>query len=268
MNLGPFLWLCAFSITFSTAGLAQPRPQVLVLGTYHMANPGRDVHNISADDVLSPRRQSEIARLLDVLRQFRPTRIAVESSVTSRRVAIDYADYLKGNYSLSRNEIDQIGFRLARTLGHARVYPVDADGEFPYLRVRNYAEANALSERFSALESAAGEAVRRQAEILRNGTVLETLLYMNSDSVVAQSLASYDAFVPFGEPYEYAGPDLVAAWFQRNVRIYRNILALAASPEDRILVVFGAGHLGFLRQMVASDPAVELRTLADLIGRN
>jgi len=40
-----------------------PRPEVLVLGTYHMANPGHDLFNTKADDVLAPKRQAEIAEL-------------------------------------------------------------------------------------------------------------------------------------------------------------------------------------------------------------
>ncbi len=35
---------------------AAGRAEVLVLGTYHMANPGHDIHNMQADDVLAPRR--------------------------------------------------------------------------------------------------------------------------------------------------------------------------------------------------------------------
>ena len=43
---------------------AQPRgepAEVLVLGVYHMSNPGRDVFNTEADDVLSPKRQAAAA---------------------------------------------------------------------------------------------------------------------------------------------------------------------------------------------------------------
>lgn len=80
-------------------------------------------------------------------------------------------------------------------------------------------------------------------------------------------MASYYAYVPFGEPWEYAGPELVARWFERNIKIYRNIRALATSPDDRILVIMGSGHLGWLRQNVENDPAVPLRTLADLRSR-
>ena len=33
---------------------------------------------------------------------------------------------------------------------------------------------------------------------------------------------------------------------------------LVSTPGDRILVIFGAGHLGWLRQDIATDPALRL----------
>jgi hypothetical protein len=243
------------------------RPEILVLGTFHMSNPGHDIHNMQADDVLSPKRQQEIAQLIEVLRRFRPTRIAIEADVGSQRVTREYSDYLAGKYTLSRNEIDQIGYRLAKELGHRSVFAVDVDGDFPYLRVVNYAKANGLKERFDALVARTGARVKAQGEFLQTHTVLETLEYMNADSLVASDVASYFAFVPYGEPFEYAGPDLLALWYQRNIRIYHNIVKLIESPKDRILVIYGAGHLGWLRQDIANDATVKLRKLADLTGR-
>jgi hypothetical protein len=90
---------------------------------------------------------------------------------------------------------------------------------------------------------------------------------MNSDSRVAKDVAFYYAFVPYGEPGDYAGPDLLAAWYQRNIRIYHNIVKLVESPNDRILVLYGAGHLGWLQQDIANDAAVRLRKLSDLTGK-
>lgn len=246
---------------------ADARAEILVLGTYHMANPGRDVHNMEADDVLSPKRQQEIAQLIEVLKRFRPTKIAVEAQVGSQRQTQQYADYVAGKYTLSRDEIDQIGFRLAKELGHRAIYPVDVDGDFPFYRVRNYARANGLAEKFDAMQAAVGARVKAQGDFLRSHTVLQTLEYINADSMVAKAVASEYAFVPYGEPFEYAGPDLVAAWFQRNVRIYRNILALVESPGDRTLVIYGSGHLGWLQQNIANDGTARLRKLADLTGR-
>lgn len=94
--------------------------------------------------------------------------------------------------------------------------------------------------------------------------MLETLEYLNSDARVRRDMALYFAIDRFGEPWEFAGPDLIADWYRRNIHIYHNIVALVQSPNERILVIFGAGHLGWLRQDAASDTAVSLRTLAEL----
>jgi hypothetical protein len=262
------LAVSTFSLPTPASAQSPARPEILILGTYHMANPGRDIHNMEADDVLSATRQREMAELLDVLKRFRPTKIAIESQVMSRQRPEQYAEYLAGTYTLTRNEIDQIGFRLAKELGHQAIYPVDEDGEFPYYRVLNYAKANGLEAKFDSIEAITASQVERQGAFLRSHTVLETLERMNADSAVAEAVAGYYRFVPFGEPYEYAGPDLVARWFERNIRIYRNIHALITSPNDRILVIYGAGHLGWLRQIVADDPSVRLRKLSDLIPQS
>lgn len=262
-----FLILGTLAISIACCAQSDARPAILVLGTYHMSNPGRDIHNMKADDVLSPQRQQEIAQLIEVLKRFHPTKIAIEADIGSKRVEQEYSDYLAGKYTLSRNEIDQIGYRLAKELGHKTVYPVDEEGEFPYYRVLNYAKANGLKEQFDAIQASTETMVKEEGDFLGSHTVLETLEYMNSDARAAKDVASYYAYAPLGDPYDYAGPDLLALWFQRNIRIYSNIVKLVESPSDRILVIYGAGHLGWLRQDVANDPTVRLRNLADLNGK-
>jgi hypothetical protein len=251
----------------SVAAWAQSdaRSEILVLGTYHMANPGHDIHNMQADDVLAPKRQQEIAQLIEVLKKFHPTKIAIES-VGNYRVK-QYSDYVAGQYTLSSNEIEQIGFRLAKELGHHTVYPVDEDGDFPWEPLVNYAKANGLGEKFDAIEARNAAQVKDDDNFLRSHTVLETLQYMNSDSMAARGIASYYAYVPYGDRFDYAGPNLLAAFYQRNIRIYHNIVKLIESPSDRILVIYGAGHLGWLQQDVSNDPTVRLRKLADVTGQ-
>jgi hypothetical protein len=241
---------------------APARAEVLILGTYHMANPGHDIHNFQADDVLSPKRQQEMAQLLDVLKRFHPTVIAIESDPSGPRPQ-QYADYLAGTYVLGRNEIEQVGFRLAKELGQPAIYPVDADGDFPYEHLLNWAKANGRSAAFDSLGAVATARTQAVGEFLRTHTVLEMLALVNSDSMVARDVAAYFDWVRYGDRWDDAGPDLLAAWYQRNIRIYRNIVALIKSPNERVLVIFGYGHLGWLRQDVASDPAVRLRTLGE-----
>lgn len=241
------------------------RAEVLVLGTYHMANPGRDVFNMQADDVLAPKRQAEIAELVAVLKKFGPTKIAVERDVWDSRLPKDYADYVAGRHELTRNEIEQVGFRLAKELGHAAVYAVDADGEFPYQRLVNYARGSGRAKELDAMTAEIGAMVKAQGDHLASHTVLETLLYMNADDKVTQDVGFCYRQAHLSEPGDWAGADLVADWFRRNMRIYANITRLTDSPDQRLLVIIGAGHLGWLRHDVASDPTLRLRKLAEFV---
>jgi hypothetical protein len=243
---------------------SEARAEVLVLGVYHMANPGRDIFNMKADDVLAPKRQAEISQLLEVLKKFQPTKIAIEADMWGKRPQ-EYADYLAGKHTLSRNENDQIGYRLAKELGHKKIYPVDADGEFPHQRFINYAKASGRTKELDGLTSDIGAMVKAQGEYLASHTVLETLLYMNADEKVAQAVGFYYRQAHFGEPGDWAGADLVSDWFRRNMRIYSNVVQLVDSPNERVLVIYGAGHLGWLRHSFASDPSFRLRKLAEFV---
>jgi hypothetical protein len=271
-----FLLLFALTIASAIAATAQqpagekpgkPEPQstraqVLVLGVYHMANPGRDVFNMKADDVFAAKRQTEIVELMEVLKKFQPTKIAIESDAGGPRVG-QYSDYLADKYTLTRNEIDQVGFRLARELGHKTIYPVDADGDFPFQRFMNYAKASGRAKELEAIMGEVGGMVKAQGEYLATHTVLETLLYMNTDEKAAQDMGFYYREAHFGEPGDWAGADLVSDWFRRNMRIYSNVTRLVDSPNERVLVIFGAGHLGWLQHDFASDPSWNLRKLAE-----
>jgi Family of unknown function (DUF5694) len=92
------------------------------------------------------------------------------------------------------------------------------------------------------------------------------LLNLNSDNSVAQDVGFYYRQAELGEPWDWAGADLLADWYRRNVRIYSNIVQLAESPNERILVIFGSGHLGWLRQPFAANPDFRLRKLAELVA--
>jgi len=240
------------------------RAEVLVLGVYHMSNPGHEIFNTHADDVLAPERQAEIAQVIVALQTFRPSKIAVEADVNDDGVRRRYADYLAGEHELTRNETEQLGFRLARALGHETIYPVDVDGEFPYPRLVKYVQATGRVAELDTLEQETRAMVEAENAYLASHTVLETLLDMNSDERVAKDMAWYFRVAEFGEPWDWAGADLVSAWFRRNMRIYSNVLQLIDSPSERLLVLYGAGHLGWLQYAVRGNPTLRLRKLAEV----
>ena len=259
------LLLCALTLAAAPGGAPSARPEVLVLGVYHMGNPGRDVFNTQADDVLTPKRQAEMAELITVLKRFRPTKIAVEADVGSQRIARRFSDYVAGRDTLTRNEVDQIGFRLAKELGHSAVYPVDVEGDFPWPRFTNYAKGSGHAADLDTIMAEVGGMVRAQNEYLASHSILETLLLINSDDRVARDMGYYYRDTHFGESGDWAGADLVADWFRRNIRIHTHVTQLVDSPNERVLVIFGSGHLGWLRQNVVNDPDLRLRKLAEFV---
>ena len=248
----------------SAARPQSAKTEILVLGAFHMANPGRDINNMQVDDVLAPKRQREIAEVITALKKFNPTKVAVEADFSSDATPKRYLDYVAGKHELTRNETEQLGFRLAKELGHKAIYGVDVDGEFPFPRVVDFAKARDRSKEFDAMMAESSDRVKATNAYLTSHSILETLLYVNSEQHVADDVAFYYRLAHFTEPWNWAGPDLIADWTRRNMRIFGNVVRLADTPNERIIVIYGSGHLGWLRQAFAGDQTVRLRTLAEL----
>src|SRR5699024_6947250 len=100
-----------------------------ILGTNHFDTTGnQDAFSVETD-VMSEKRQQEIKQVVEYLKKYKPTKIAVEVLKDSQpQLTESYKDYLLGNFKLTRNEVHQIGFRLGQMLGHKDIYGVDWNG--------------------------------------------------------------------------------------------------------------------------------------------
>jgi len=108
--------------------LDSAKVKILLLGVFHFDYPGLDGHKSKDEykmDVLTSQRQIEVGEIVRLLSEFSPTKIAVESKSQARIDSL-YAHYLNGLGTDSRNEIVQLGFRLAKRMSHETVYAVDA----------------------------------------------------------------------------------------------------------------------------------------------
>jgi len=237
----------------AVCGAEDDRVQVMVLAMYHMANPGADVFNLESDDVLAPARQEQIAAVVDGLAAFAPTHVALEASWESEALEQGFAAYLADQAELTRNERQQIGFRLARQAGHERVWGVDAPGEFDLAGVQGVVAADPpQGARLGRMQTFGGAAMALMGGWLAEGTVGEMLQKMNDPHLLVRSHQLYiDILARFVTGDDYAGPDLVGAWYTRNLRIFANIDRIS-DPGDRVLVVFGQGHVPILRDLVVT----------------
>ena len=54
--------------------------QVMIVGAYHMGNPGRDINNAKVDSVLTAEKQKQLVEVAKRLAKFKPNKVAVKMS--------------------------------------------------------------------------------------------------------------------------------------------------------------------------------------------
>lgn len=245
------------------------KPRLLVLGSPHLANPGRDYVNAVLDDVLQPSRQQEIAALVYMLAAFRPTKIAVEVlSEDDEKLNEDYSQYLRGSFMLTRSEVHQIGFRLAVKLGHPRVYAVDWLGDPPAgldvdfeAFAREHGQAHLFEQ---ALQAARNQAMEEERILAERGLV-DLYRWMNRPETLLQYHRVYFTIAQIGAGKRYPGANWVGEWYGRNLRIFVNLTRIT-EDGDRVLLIVGAGHAWLLRQFAQESGLYELEDPLKYLG--
>ncbi len=236
---------------------APAKAEVMILGVYHFHNPNQDYVKSDYDDHLSEKRQQQIAEVLAALAKFKPTKIALEAPPEAVNIQQDYANYLKGTYKLTANEREQLGFRLARQLGHQQVYLIDhligMDTNAVIAAAQQTGNKVFLTG-FQKVIAEVQEMMKRQAQM----TVRENLLQWNDPSLLARSRDFYLQMTRVGGGGKFTGADDVSRWYQRNFRIFTNLSQIVTAPTERVLVIFGNGHAPILRELVQSSPDMKL----------
>ncbi|GAA0276801.1 hypothetical protein GCM10009127_16950 [Alteraurantiacibacter aestuarii] len=236
-----------------------PEPQVMLLGTYHLASSNRDLINLPVEDVLVPERQQEIERLVDGLARWQPTRVAIEWE-RSDQAGLDrrYADYLAGDLDVSANERDQIAFRLARKLGFTKIYALDWNGQAPGDPAEydfiDWAERNGQSDRFDAFVTNGQAQADQTASAMSAQTVGEWYYDLNGPAARLRQHEPYFEMAAIGSNDDNPGAAWVGTWYARNLRIFNN-LRETLGPGERVFVLYGAGHVYLLEQFLRESGA-------------
>lgn len=239
------------------------RPTVMFIGAPHFANHFRDVINIKVPEIQSPQRQTEIARLAQVLLTFRPTKVAVEVARDKQdKLSDDYRAYLAGTRTLTSEEAEQLGMRVAALAKLPDIYAVDWNKmppgkieDFDYVTWSKEHGREALLKRIRDSGHAAGETER-----MLQTSVAQWLVERNTPEALADSHRRYYDFAMLGEGDSHPGANWVANWHGRNLKIFAKLVDLADQPGDRVLVIYGAGHIPTLRQFSQQSGAF---TVAD-----
>jgi len=242
----------------------EERAQVLVVGSFHFHYPGLDAMKEAEEDkidVLQEPKKSEVTALVEYIRQFRPNKIAIEA-LPRWQAGRKYREYRSGDHRDQRDERYQLAMRIGLEEGLDTLYSVDARDMTDDLLAIDSAYVQELGRDFDFQSDADSytDLFRKwfedDSKAVSRVPLLDYFKYMNSPESHQYGYGAY--LIGDFKLGEYRGADVIAAsWYDRNLRIFRNIQRITEGPEDRILVVIGNGHAAILRQLFEASPEYE-----------
>lgn len=236
------------------------KTQVLVLGTFHFEGAP------DSNDVLAAEQQREIRAVVDSLARFRPTKLALEEVPTdSARLDSIYRAYRSGEHELTANERQQLGFRLAARSDHPRVYSIDHKEPWPNREAVEWAQKHRPAfldyySRWRGTRRAVHDSLQQHA------TIREILLHVNGREHLRGLEELRMRKLELGADSRYPGVGPVRSVYSRDLHIFANLTRIA-KPGDRILVIYGAGHVEHLRRFVRNHPRMQLVAAEEYLGR-
>jgi hypothetical protein len=251
--------------------------KVLTLGSFHFTFPNLDINKTNKKgqiNVLDTKYQKEIELIVNKLAKFKPTKIVIERHPKKQQTYDSlYISFLKGKHKLSGSEEQQIGFRLAKLLGINKLHCTDAWGS-DYEDVKKIVNGSDSigKEKFLYYFFNNPDSILkplRRKSFFKTKGILAELKRLNSAEYIKKGLGSYliGIFKYETKGYQQFGPDYVTSWwFNRNLRIFRNIQRVRTNPKDRILVIYGAGHMNLLNIFFDASPEYKLLHVNDYLN--
>ncbi|WP_226649138.1 DUF5694 domain-containing protein [Microbulbifer variabilis] len=259
------LTTCTLILMLSATGLAgnsysaqkekneSAKAQIMLFGTFHFSNPGRDYVKSEVIDVLTPENQDYIEGLTSKLASQSPTHVMLECDPSQqKKINKEFTSYLAGEHQLKNNENEQLGFRIAQKASLSEVICYD-ENEVHY----NGEALRAYMEKYESERNASNTAffkeLSKETGQRHKTLTLKKLLQLNNDPTEDQqnmNLYLMNNDIAAGEAF--AGADASASWWHRNFRMYANIQA-KAQPGAKIIVIAGSGHTAIMKTLLATD---------------
>lgn len=227
--------------------------KIMTLGVFHFAYHNLDVVTTEKKNqisVLDEPYQSEIIAVSKAIEKYNPTIIAVEM-IPEKQHEIDslFLLYKSDKLILKKDEIDQLAFRTGKNLNLNKIYCVNDFGKH-YENIVSLFNDSIRSSKFEdyfikSRDTIYGGPITGE----KVSGIIDKLYEINSPDVIKESLAVYliNPFKYEEKPGDFTGVDFeTGRWFNRNLRIFRNIQRIPHTAEDRILLIIGAGHLNLL----------------------
>ncbi|MEO9485634.1 MAG: DUF5694 domain-containing protein [Ekhidna sp.] len=268
-----YLLYCSLLFVGLVSEAQDKKVKALLIGTSHWADYGRegtDVTQSSVIDILKDEYQKELKQIAKKITQFGPNKIFVERPV-------DYQPKLDSLYKVyrstdwgeqRRNEIFQLGFRVADKMNHEQVFGVDFLGtDFPF---DSLVQAMVAAEQFEMMDQFRKIQMNMEKEsrdIVSSGASLKEIFTIeNSPESRRENFGWYlDGANVAGDLDNNIGSYLASEWISRNVYMYGIIQKYVEAEDDKLMILLGAGHIAVIANLISYNPNWEIVELKDIL---
>lgn len=234
----------------------------MILGTFHMGNTS-DLYRLETDNFRSAKRQGEIKKVVDAIKDFHPHKIALEVVKEKNGLLNEqYHQYLNNELELEIDEIHQFGFRAAAELKHEEVYAIDwmdSVGNRSIGEVLNWAEKE-QTEILQIIDTYRSELTLT----LGDKGIDELIRSYNEEKYIKKQHEMYMHIARIGRGSDYVGIDWMRWWYQRNLILFSN-LAEISSSNDRVVLIIGAAHVHLVTQFLKESGLFHIVSVSEFL---
>lgn len=260
---------------------AYKRIKVILLGTFHF-NQSLDSASKLHSNLFSPKRQSEIAKMVAQLVKQKPDKIFLEFTEKNQPFYDSvYNDYLKGKEPESKrgkaNEIFQLGMQTAKQLNLKKVYgmnyqpeelgdssytpknKIDSSIKDLYMAFNSFDDSSRTNPSFYDLPFPYH--LPKQDSLLQVSTLTQFILYTNSPAkLLRDEYTNWNYLYSMGTGTDMSMTDYVGTfWYGTNLRNYNNVLRATDYKNDSCyLIIYGSSHIPILTYFFKMNPYFEV----------
>lgn len=131
---------------------------------------------------------------------------------------------------------------------------------------KKLAEDHHQSDIFDEINIRGQETISQAEEYYQHHSLKEYLLLLNEKEKIAEDQEVYMKLALIGSESNPVGAMWTAKyWYYRNMLIYKNLVSLINSNEERIFVFYGAGHLHLLLQFSKESGLFNVEVASDYL---
>ncbi len=275
-----------FLIFFLLAGrLCAQQPganhiQVAILGTFHLGE-SDDYRQSEMDSPLSGKRQREVIEVVNKLAAFKPDKIFVENTPEAQGLWNEvFENYMKGRMPVDKsilvNEIFQFGVRTAALNPKSKgVICINYDHE------DSRAESSVGWRRFEdeilnkkpsydqlfekhLLAKGVFDEYMASHKAWKSLSLKQHLLRMNEEPSL-RALQYFNTMAWMDNNTNGLGAEFTTREYYRNLKIIQNLYKNLGYTDKRILIIYGAAHAKFFRDILESHPVFEVVHISQIL---